>query len=43
MIEQSGLAVVFVHGCVPQRTPDYRFYIGITRQGDPVPAWANLR
>jgi methylase of polypeptide subunit release factors len=43
MIEQSGLSIVFVHGCAPQRTPDYRFYyIGIMRTGDQVPAWAKM-
>jgi predicted RNA methylase len=41
MIEQAGLAIVFVQGEQPQRTPDHRFYyIGIMRAGDSVPAWA---
>jgi hypothetical protein len=41
MIEASGLQIVFVDGCAPQRTPDHRFYyIGIMRKGAPAPAWA---
>jgi predicted RNA methylase len=42
MIEDAGLSIVFVDDCVPERTPDHRFYyIGIMRRGDPPPAWAN--
>jgi hypothetical protein len=41
MIEASGLAIIFVHGCAPERTPGDRFYyVGVMRAGDPVPAWA---
>ncbi len=44
MIEQAGLSIVFVDGCIPQRTPDHRFYyIGIMRRGDTPPAWAASR
>jgi hypothetical protein len=42
MIETAGLAIVFVDGCAPQRTPDSRiYYIGVMRRGDVVPAWAS--
>jgi 16S rRNA G966 N2-methylase RsmD len=42
MIETAGLAIVFVYGCAPQRTPNSRiYYIGIMRRGDVVPAWAS--
>lgn len=41
MIEASGLAITFVHGCAPRRTPDDRFYyIGVMRKGDAAPEWA---
>ena len=41
MIEESGLAIIFVHACAPERTPDDRFYyIGVMRLAEPVPAWA---
>jgi methylase of polypeptide subunit release factors len=41
MIEQSGLAMVFVAECRPQRTLHDRFYyIGVMRRGDTPPAWA---
>jgi methylase of polypeptide subunit release factors len=41
MIEQSGLAIVFVSECRPQRSLYDRFYyIGIMRRGDIPPAWA---
>jgi 16S rRNA G966 N2-methylase RsmD len=41
MIEQSGLAIAFVHGCAQQRTADdYFYFIGIVRRGDTPPAWA---
>jgi predicted RNA methylase len=41
MIEASGLQIVFVDGCAPQRTPDHRFYyIGIMHKGATPPAWA---
>jgi SAM-dependent methyltransferase len=42
MIEAAGLAIVFVDGCAPQRTPHSRiYYMGIMRRGDIVPAWVN--
>ena len=42
MIEAAGLAIVFVDGCEPQRTPDSRiYYIGIMRRGDAAPEWAS--
>lgn len=41
MIEQSGLVMIFVAECRPQRTLHDRFYyIGIMRRGDVSPAWA---
>jgi 16S rRNA G966 N2-methylase RsmD len=41
MIEQSGLEIVFVAECRPERTLHDRFYyLGIMRRGDPPPAWA---
>jgi len=41
MIEQSGLAIVFVVECRPERTLHDRFYyLGNMRRGDPPPAWA---
>lgn len=41
MIEASGLTIIFVHACAPERTTDDRFYyVGAMRAGDPVPAWA---
>jgi methylase of polypeptide subunit release factors len=41
MIEQAGLAIVFVAECRPERTLHDRFYyLGIMRRGDPPPAWA---
>jgi tRNA1(Val) A37 N6-methylase TrmN6 len=40
MIAQAGLAIVFVHGCAPQRTAESRmYYVGIVRQGDTPPVW----
>jgi len=42
MIETAGLAIVFVDGCAPRRTPDSRiYYIGAMRRGDVAPAWAS--
>jgi 16S rRNA G966 N2-methylase RsmD len=42
MIEEAGLAVVFVHGCAPQPTRDPRFYyIGMMRRGEAAPVWAS--
>jgi methylase of polypeptide subunit release factors len=41
MIEQSGLAIVFVSECRPQRSLYDRFYyLGVMRRGDIPPAWA---
>lgn len=41
MIEQAGLAMIFVAECRPQRSLHDRFYyIGIMRRGDIPPAWA---
>ena len=40
MIEEAGLAIIFVDGCEPQLTPDSRiYYIGIMRRGDAMPEW----
>jgi len=40
MIEESGLAIRFVHGAAPQRAPDGRkYYIGIMRRDDEPPDW----
>ncbi len=33
MIEDTGLAIVVVHDCEPQRTPDDRFYCRRHAQG----------
>ena len=41
MIADAGLAIVFVQGCAPQKTPhDHMYYVGIMRAGDTAPAWA---
>jgi methylase of polypeptide subunit release factors len=40
MIEAAGLAIVFVHGDEPKRTPvSQMYYIGIMRRGDTAPGW----
>ena len=40
MIEASGLSIVFVGECRPQRTSyDRMYYIGIMRRGDQSPGW----
>ena len=40
MIEQSGLAIVFVQGALPIRTAAHQFYyIGVMRAGEALPGW----
>jgi hypothetical protein len=40
MIEEAGLAIVFVHNEIPTRTDEHRFYyIVIARKGAPLPKW----
>ncbi len=42
LIEAAGLRISFVEGCAPELTPDHHFYyIGIVRQGDLAPGWAD--
>jgi predicted RNA methylase len=44
MIEEAGLAIVFVDYCAPERTVDVRYYyIGIMRAGETPPRWARPR
>jgi SAM-dependent methyltransferase len=41
MIADSGLRIVFVDGCAPERTADdHMYYVGIVRAGDTPPEWA---
>jgi methylase of polypeptide subunit release factors len=41
MIERSGLKIIFVDRCAPQRTAhDSFYYIGVMRAGETPPAWA---
>jgi methylase of polypeptide subunit release factors len=41
MIEESGLRIVFVDQCAPQRTEtDTFYYLGVMRASDTPPAWA---
>jgi hypothetical protein len=41
MIAASGLRIVFVQGCAPQKTThDQMYYVGIMRAGDEAPEWA---
>jgi hypothetical protein len=42
MIEESGLAIIFVDGALPFRTAHHQFYyIGIMRADDAAPSWAS--
>jgi len=41
MIEQSGLKIIFVDHCAPQRTAhDAFYYVGVMRAGETPPPWA---